>query len=208
LRLGREREGAIFLDMGCCFGNDTRKIVADGFPIQNVIASDLRQEFWDLGHKLFRSTPASFPAHFVAGDAFDLAQGDLAPPVGFGRPALQNVTSLQPFKGHISVIHASSFFHLFDEEKQHQMARIFASLLSPEPGSIIFGCHVGKSVKGFNVSPRSSRKMFCHSPKSWRGLWDGEAFEKGTVRANAYLKSYESPIMGTAELLVWSVIKL
>ncbi|KZV91243.1 hypothetical protein EXIGLDRAFT_615917, partial [Exidia glandulosa HHB12029] len=32
LRLGREREGAILLDLGCCFGNDARKAVSDGFP--------------------------------------------------------------------------------------------------------------------------------------------------------------------------------
>ncbi|TFY62957.1 hypothetical protein EVG20_g6512 [Dentipellis fragilis] len=42
LKLGKEREGAIFLDIGCCFGNDVRKAVADGYPVQNAIASDLQ----------------------------------------------------------------------------------------------------------------------------------------------------------------------
>ncbi|KAI0932684.1 hypothetical protein AcW2_001238 [Taiwanofungus camphoratus] len=41
LKLGKERAGAIFLDIGCCFGNDARKAVADGYPVQNVVASDL-----------------------------------------------------------------------------------------------------------------------------------------------------------------------
>lgn len=64
LRLGRERKGAIFLDIPCCcqyglnnndnvvditrgkhipVGNDTRKAVQDGYPIDNVVASDLHK---------------------------------------------------------------------------------------------------------------------------------------------------------------------
>jgi len=55
LKLGQERKGATLLDVGCCFGNDVRKVAADGFPVEQIIASDLKREFWDLGHVLFRS---------------------------------------------------------------------------------------------------------------------------------------------------------
>ena len=41
LKLGKERPGALFLDIGCCVGCDVRKPVADGFPVDQVIASDL-----------------------------------------------------------------------------------------------------------------------------------------------------------------------
>ncbi len=41
LQLGRERPGALFLDLACCVGNDVRKAVADGFPISQALASDL-----------------------------------------------------------------------------------------------------------------------------------------------------------------------
>ena len=41
LRLGIERKGALFLDLGCCVGNDVRKAVADGFPVTQALASDL-----------------------------------------------------------------------------------------------------------------------------------------------------------------------
>ncbi|KAI0799866.1 hypothetical protein BC629DRAFT_1499626 [Irpex lacteus] len=42
LELCQERTNAIFLDMGCCFGNDSRKLIRDGWPVENVVASDLR----------------------------------------------------------------------------------------------------------------------------------------------------------------------
>ncbi|KAI6042649.1 hypothetical protein EDC04DRAFT_908308 [Pisolithus marmoratus] len=71
LKLGRERKGALLLEMGCCLGMEIRKAAADGFPAKQIIASDLYTEFWEFGHTLFRTTPQSFPATFLAGDALD-----------------------------------------------------------------------------------------------------------------------------------------
>ena len=62
LRTGKSRKEAIFLDIGSCgekrgnarlsenaqiffiiVGNDARKLVADGYPLEQVVTSDLRQ---------------------------------------------------------------------------------------------------------------------------------------------------------------------
>jgi len=60
VRIGRERKGAIFLDIGCCRGclspryhlsaltssivaTDAKIVAADGFPAHNIIASDLKK---------------------------------------------------------------------------------------------------------------------------------------------------------------------
>ncbi|OBZ78828.1 hypothetical protein A0H81_00367 [Grifola frondosa] len=192
LKLGRERDHAIFLDIGCCFGNDVRKAIADGFPIRNVVASDLHPEFWELGHKLFRSTPETFPVPFVAGDAFNPAHLQVVDPFysppDTPIPTLSELTSLNPLHGHVSAIHASSFFHLFEEAQQLYLAKALAGLLSPERGSIILGSHGGLPQKG--LRPRANSHgglMFCHSPESWAELWDGQIFEKGTVRVDAKL---------------------
>ncbi|KAI0823143.1 hypothetical protein BC628DRAFT_620307 [Trametes gibbosa] len=114
LTLGKERQGAIFLDIGCCFGNDVRKTVYDGFPIENVVASDLHPEFWELGHRLFKSTPKTFPVTFVPGEAFNTAHLEPVPPFysppDTPAPTLSTLTSLNPLRGHVSAIHASAFF--------------------------------------------------------------------------------------------------
>ncbi|KAF9817464.1 hypothetical protein IEO21_03421 [Rhodonia placenta] len=226
LKLGQERDGAIFMDIGCCFGNDVRKAVADGFPVQNAIASDLHPEFWDLGHKLFNTTPATFPVPFVAGDALSATFLPPTPPLvalpTSPAPALASVTTLGQLLGHVSSVHASSFFHLFDEAHQAQLARALAGLLSPAPGSLIFGAHGGRSSKGLRrVRERVGEKgwrtepMFCHSPESWRALWDGEVFPPGTVRVEASLQqrrdgaSAEVDEEGAwAGILVWSVTRV
>ncbi len=73
-------------------------------------------EFWDLGHKLFKSTPESFPARFIAADIFELK--DLAKQPLASAPELSKVQSFAELSGSVSAIHASSFFHLFNKQQQ------------------------------------------------------------------------------------------
>jgi len=209
LSLARDRKDAIILDIGCCFGNDLRKVCADGWPVQNAVASDLRQGYWDFGHELFKSTPETFPATFVGGDAFSNRM--IAPrtisrdPPTTPRPELKSLKSLTPLQGHVSAIHAHSFFHLFDEKKQQELALRLATLISPLPGSIIFGSHIGLPKMGKQIDEIDST-MFCHSPESWRALWEG-IFGKGKVRVDAALRQIDHPDMqGVLKyLLIWSV---
>ena len=143
--------------------------------------------FWDLGHKLFRTTPETYPAKFLAGDAFDESHLSLTAPVPPGPPPpVASVNSLTELRGHISAIHASSLFHLFDEEKQFELGKRLAALLDRRPGSIIFGSHGSMPVKG--QRPGAFRKMFCHSPESWTQMWEEQIFEKGQVKVNAVLR--------------------
>ncbi|KAI0087630.1 hypothetical protein BDY19DRAFT_954640 [Irpex rosettiformis] len=187
LQLGRERKEPLFLDLGCCLGNDLRKLVQDGYPIQYVIASDLRQELWDLGHKLFRSTQETYPARFISGDVFDSSFLAVEPPMPTSSasdlppvPDLSSINSLNALRGRVSAIYIGAFFHLFSEEKQHFIAKLLAGLLSPEPGSIIAGVQGGAAQKGFwkPTAGTTGFKMFCHSPESWSELWH-DVFTEG-----------------------------
>ena len=157
--------------------------------------------FWDYGHELFKSSPESFPAAFIAGDIFDPAMLEprgaflesdeinsvLADPV----PSLRDLSSLTPLQGKVSAIHTSAFFHLFPEDQQLALAHRFASLLSPQKGSIIFGQHGSRPEKGFRTeasskvrvaaaqaagAPVTDYAMFCHSPESWKEMWEKDVF--------------------------------
>lgn len=128
------------------------------------------------------------------------------------RPDLKSLTSLTPLQGHVSVIYTGAFFHLFNEPEQLQVARQLASLLSPLPGSIILGCHVGNLVKGTKLNAASGRITFCHSPESWKDLWERQVFEKGEVLVDTHIvelayKSNERPEVDKAYWLSWSVAR-
>jgi hypothetical protein len=159
---------------------------------------------------------------FVPGDAFDLKHLEVVPPFKTADrptgppPDLCSLTSLNPLRGRVSAIHASSFFHVFNEEKQLYLARALAGLLSPEPGSTIFGVHVGIAEKGYTGLPGCSDRLFCHSPETWAQVWDGVVFDKGVVSVRSKLvpvewKEYqggEAAVESSVSLLLWSVTRL
>ena len=105
-------------------------------------------------------------------------------------PPLNTLSSLIPLQGKISAIHMSSFFHLFPEDRQLQLAKIVSSLLSPEKGSVIFGQHVGMPVKGLRDEVMyNGLNMFCHSPESWMQMWVDDVFgEKEDKDSNDRVK--------------------
>jgi hypothetical protein len=85
-------------------------------------------------------------------------------------------------------MHVSRLFHLFDEPMQLALARVLVGLLSPLPGSVIFGEHIAKEHEGNTVEmdTHGNWKVFCHSPESWTKLWL-ELFPEGTVQVEARL---------------------
>jgi hypothetical protein len=170
--------------------------------------------FWEYGHRLFKTNPESFKASFVAGDVFDpkmiKPRNPFYEPPSTPRPQnLQLLNSLAPVQGHVSVIYASLFFHLFYEDEQITLAKRLASLLSPEPGSVICGWQVGAPVKTTRTHA-VDYLIVCHSPESWRELWDGQVFEKGTVRVDAVMTELKGNVqhVGTLPMLEWSITRL
>ena len=169
-----------------------------------------------MGHKLFRTTQETYPAKFLAGDAFDDAHLCPTAPVPPSPPSVASVNTLTELRGHLSVIHASSLFHLFGEERQLELAKRIAALLDPRPGSIIFGSHPGAPVKGDRHGFYSS--MFCHSAESWTQMWEEQMFEKGQVKATTILWELPENVKSSKEfsvqkeskfyLLIWSVERL
>ncbi|GJJ13732.1 hypothetical protein Clacol_007988 [Clathrus columnatus] len=217
LKLGKTRENAILLDIGCGFGNDSRRAIADGFPLQNVLCTDLREGanhnyeptlgFFNIGHKLFKTAPESFPLAFFRGDIFDTV---FTYPQPMTIPKLSALDNLGQLKGQISIIHASAFFHLFGEEGQRKLAQILGQLLSPQPGSIILGCQIGAPARIF------STRIF--SPDTWKDIWTGDdgPFNPDIVEVHAYPRPLDGDEMrastgpsadGERFWLTWSVLR-
>ncbi|KAF9048652.1 hypothetical protein BJ165DRAFT_1041597 [Panaeolus papilionaceus] len=187
LKLVEVRKNPVLLDIGCCFGNDIRKAVADGWPIQSAIASDLRKGFWQSGHELFKTTPETYPLAFIEGNALNsdflspITLHALKDDIAIPSVDLHKISCLNDLHQKVSAIHASSLFHLFQEEVQLDLARRLASLLLPKKGSVIFGTHISTPEKGLRpqITPKSSDddwRMFCHNPESWEQLWRSEVF--------------------------------
>jgi hypothetical protein len=89
------------------------------------------------------------------------------------------------------------------------VARALAGLLSAQPGSVICGADTGTFEKGIVAAKLTGAEfqLFSHSPESWSSLWDGEVFEKGTVKVETEL--VEIPLYDKQYLVMrWSVTRL
>ncbi|KAK8029765.1 Methyltransferase [Apiospora rasikravindrae] len=127
----RVQEGATLLDLGCCFGQDLRKLAYDagpGSPTCNLIGTDLQPAFLQLGYELFADRDR-FEATFVSGDVF--AEDFLA-----------------EYRGKVDIVYLGSFLHLFSEPQQRVVVRQLRRLLRPRAGSMVFGRNLGAGKGG------------------------------------------------------------
>ncbi|KAF7329567.1 hypothetical protein MKEN_00219600 [Mycena kentingensis (nom. inval.)] len=223
LALQRSHPDTLLLDIACGFGTEIRKLVSNGFPAENIVGTDLHSEFWELGHELFKSSPKTLPAKFLAGDIFSRAFFNPDSDDSSTREGIPStLTTLTPLKGKLTLIHAASFFHLFDEQTQLALARILTALLSPESGAMIFGVQVGRRVAGPRTRVKYSEDdtgedLYTHSPESWRAMWEAvfaESGGAGEIEVHLKLKDEGQDTArawsedGADGWLIWSVTRV
>ncbi|KAF7507576.1 hypothetical protein GJ744_010367 [Endocarpon pusillum] len=161
-----------FLDLGTCLGQDVRKLIFDGVPVDCVYGADLLAEFVDIGYDLFRDEEKLPRTHFVAPvDIFDES------------------SRLKEFDEKVDIIHANSFFHLFNWDDQVKAAKRAVKLMRPRMGSLILGSQIAHQESG-EVPSRPGRRsdsMYIHDERSWKRLWESVGTDLGlsfTVRTS------------------------
>ena len=164
---------ARLLDVGCCFGQDLRRLVSDGAPSENLVGLDIEPQFLSLSYDLFADREF-YKGQMIAGDILDESAN---------RPvALQN--------GTFDIAHAASFFHLFDWDTQVKAGVQLVRLMKNSLGVLVLGRHLGSSTGEERPSPmKASAKMYLHSPDSFESLWAEISEKTGTSwDVNAWLE--------------------
>jgi len=154
-RLRKPAAPAKLLDVGCCFGQDLRRLVADGAPSENLIGLDLEPQFLSLGYNFFADREF-FKGQMVAGDIFDESPD----------------SAVAALKGTIDIAHAASFFHLFSWDDQVIAGVHLVRLMKNAPDVLVLGRQLGSSTGEERPSPTNpNSKMYFHSPESFKKLW-------------------------------------
>ncbi|TFY62294.1 hypothetical protein EVJ58_g3953 [Rhodofomes roseus] len=193
-------------------GTDVRKLALDGYPAASILGCDLRQEYIDLGHKLYRDQESS-EVRFFTSDIFHVLPSFTQPSVGAERGV--KVTSLSQLRSSVTHIYIGAVFHLFDEATQYAIALRLAALLKRERGAIIFGRHRGLEQEGM-IDDHLGRTRYGHSERSWPILWKkvfteagGAEFAETRVKVEAKLTdAFWQHVFGEkrpGNMLVWSV---
>ncbi|KAF2502409.1 hypothetical protein BU16DRAFT_474636 [Lophium mytilinum] len=159
--LQRIKGGQQFLDMGCCFGQDIRKLVHDGAPAENLYGADLEMQFMELGYDLFLDKE-TLKTKFIASDIFD--------------PEAE----IKQLDNSIDIVHASSFFHLFDWKQSVQAAKRIVEILKKEPGALVIGRQLGGEESGDIESPIDKKTRYQHNSESFKKMWKLVGDETGS----------------------------
>lgn len=159
--LSAPKTASTLLDLGCCFGQDIRKLVYDGAHADQLHACDLEYGFIDLGYELFADRD-TLQAHFFAANLFD----------DNGR--------LEELEGEFDFIHIGSFLHLFSQEDQLRACKRIVKLARPQKGSTIFGRQLG-NVNGLEVpNMLQEGTMWQHDPQTFKHMWQVVGEQTGT----------------------------
>lgn len=125
-------------------GTELRNLVHDGYPVSQIVGCDFHETYISLGYELFQDKETC-KIKFLADDAFNVGTTLATAPSESESPAavidMETVSKLDDLAGRVSFIYTSSFFHLFDEAKQKELAKRMVRLWTREPGAIIFGRH-------------------------------------------------------------------
>lgn len=138
-----------------------RKIY-DGVPGENLYASDLRQDFFDLGYELFQDR-SSLQSKFIPADVFD-----------------DNSELIKSLAGQIDIVNAASFFHLFNWDRQVLIGKQLIKLLQAQSGSLIIGRQVGSTDPVDLDDKENAPEHYRHNPQTWARLWNQIGDETGT----------------------------
>ncbi|KAK7911812.1 hypothetical protein PG985_014293 [Apiospora marii] len=157
----RVQEGATLLDLGCCFGQDLRKLAYDAGPetaTRNLIGTDLEPAFLQLGYELFADRDR-LDATFVPGDVFA-------------------EDFLKEYHGKIDIIYLGSFLHLFSEPQQRAIVRQLRRLLRPCAGSMVFGRNLGAGKGGPFRMESIGWDLYRHDPETIADLFQSSHNEE------------------------------
>lgn len=116
----------------------------------------MKSTFWAIGYDLFLDK-ASLKTKFIEADIFDAN------------------SALQQLDGRVDIVHAASFFHLFDWDHQVQAAKRTVQLLKPVSGSLVIGRQMGtvqaRDFEGSFENKILESKRYSHNPESLARLW-------------------------------------
>ncbi|KAJ5448036.1 hypothetical protein N7445_002857 [Penicillium cf. griseofulvum] len=160
--LDRLKSGQKLLDVGCAVGQELRQLVFDGVPSENLYASDLRQDFYDIGYDLFNDLD-HLKAQFIVADVFD-----------------DNSDLVKDLSDKIDIVNAASFFHLFNWNQQVLVAKRLVGLLRDKPGSLLIGRQIGLVNPPPPEDEEAAGKHYRHDPATWKKFWEQVGAETGT----------------------------
>lgn len=142
--------------MGCGVGQELRQLASDGVKSENLYATDIHGDFWDIGYDLFRDRDA-LNSLFIPSDIID------------------HDAAIWQLEGRVNIIWAGSFLHLLDWNHQLIAVTHMIKLLKIGPDGLILGKLMGNAKPGeYQSGPNT---VYRHDAASFKKMFH-EASDK------------------------------
>jgi SAM-dependent methyltransferase len=155
----KSNPSAWHLDVGCCVGQDIRKLILDGVPSSQITALELEQDFIDLGHTLFKDK-GRIKTRFL------------------NTNILTDIETLSQFEGKMSSIHMGMVLHLFNREEQKAALGNLLKMLVDDGTGILLGHCVGHA-DGVMQPAMLGKMTLRHNLETWKKLYNEVEEETG-----------------------------
>ncbi|KAK9837326.1 hypothetical protein WJX81_006410 [Elliptochloris bilobata] len=171
----------LFMDVGCCFGQELRKLILDGYPEACVVASDLTPDYWNFGLELFKDK-GRLRVRTAFGSLTDLAFVSKRPDA-----------AAAALVGAVTYLWAGAVLHVLSKGDAERFVASAHILLAP--GGVFFGSTGGSEEAGeWWLTPDGQRKRYLHSPGTLTALLESAGFSD--VEVQSYRPEEGSGVLG------------
>jgi SAM-dependent methyltransferase len=186
-----------FLDVGCCFGQDTRAVILDGVAPDRCVVGDIHPGYWNAGLRLFGDVPLGSDACLTVGDGeADVAAGGgvstvrtafgdwAAPfPVPTVDAGIPDVAA--PFLKSLDGAACQYVLHVLSREGVSCLLRRVAAC--GRPGCVLVGACVGARLPGeWALRPDGGAPRWLHSAESLQGELEAAGWVDVVVSEGAH----------------------
>ncbi len=167
------------LDLGCCFGQETRNFLLRGLSPHQVCASDLNDTYWEAGKDMFMDGTVAKDRGI---DQVVTKFGDWALPNSHVLSSSDVVTG---WEGHFNGVLCWAVLHVLSKEQvDNMLARICKAL---KPGGVLLGVTGGARVASeWFRTPDNTQQRFLHDATTLR-----EAFERAGFTGTAAIQEVD-----------------
>lgn len=181
---------ATFIDIGCAFGTDVRKLYVDGVPFRQIFAVDENPDFYHLGMDLYEDSESrtkELNLHFsVANILVPEFSSKVSNLLLVGINKLKNnvllISSLDSSSQDtlLDVVYLGSVLHLMNEEQCKLTIANCRKILKSK--GILFGRTVGNDapIQETRGSLHADLR-FLHSPESLKALLIENGFQEDSI---------------------------
>lgn len=182
LEIVKQDTTARYLEAGCAFGTDVRRLILDGWPAEQIWALDVHDGYWKYGLELYGDGPDAedgkqLKAHAVFGN---ILKDEFFSPVP--NPSVPEPLPRDSF----SVISLAAVLHvLAREDSVGLLTRLHDHFI--KPGGFIFGSCVGTNVEEgeewWETPDGTGRKRFLFSEGALKRLMESIGYTDVSVKA-------------------------